>query len=239
MSSRSRRRVANLILSGTAVVLFLAIALAKDFWIAKPYSSWNEQEAMAILMDSPWSRPSPLPGNYGGRSTPSVIQMGQGRTNADVAQTQGLGGSNTIPLYVRWHSSLKVRQALARINQLRGLLSDAEAERFLAQSSPDIQIAISCPVMEPFAKATMETLAPKTFLTSKKDKSKKIVMKGYSSPKERQDEFAVFLFPREVDGKPAIEPADDEIVFTTKIEKAEIRAAFRLSRMMIDGQLDN
>jgi hypothetical protein len=164
--------------------------------------------------------------------------MGTGRTNADVAQTQGLGGSNTIPLYVRWHSALKVRQALARINQLRGLLTDAEAERFLAQSSPDIQIAISCPDMEPFSKATLETLAPKTYLTSKKDKSKRIVMKGYSSPKERQDQFAVFLFPREVDGKPSVDLADDEIVFTTRIEKTEIRAAFKLSRMVIDGQLD-
>ncbi len=210
------------------------VAFGKDFWIDKPFSAWNQQEALALLTNSPWSWPTTIQGNYGGVSTPSMIG---GRASA-TATSGGLGGSNSVPMYVRWHSSLKVRQALARYTQLNGALSEADVQKFLAQPMPDYEIAISCQVMEPFAAATFESVSPQTFLTSKKNKEKKIALKAYSSPAGRGDNFAVFTFPREVDGKPTVEPADEEIVFSTQVGKLKIRAPFKIARMTLDGNPD-
>jgi len=217
------------IAAATALMVF-----GKDFWIAKPYSAWNEQEALTVLRNSPWSWTTSIPGNYGGSAVPSLMGGGARAT----ATSGGLGGSNSLPMYVRWHSSMKVRQALARYSQLRGALSELEIQRFLAQPMPDYTIAVSCQVMDPFAVATFESLAPHTFLTSKKSKEKKIGLKAYSSPAAQGGNFALFMFPREIDGTPAIEIADEEIVFSTQIGTLKIRAPFNLARMMIDGAPD-
>ncbi|MBS1213518.1 MAG: hypothetical protein H6R26_2135 [Proteobacteria bacterium] len=210
------------------------IVLGKDFWITKPYSAWNEQEALALLTNSPWSYPTTIQGNYGGSSSPTMAGGGA----RSVATTGGLGGSDSVTMYVRWHSSMKVRQALARYGQLRGGLSEPEIQQFLAQPMEDYTIAISCPVMDSFAAATFESLSPRTFLTSRKNKEKKIALKAYSSPVGRADNFALFMFPRELDGKPTVEPADEEIVFSTQIGALKIRASFKLARMTIDGTPD-
>jgi hypothetical protein len=154
------------------------------------------------------------------------------------ATTGGLGGSNSVPMYVRWHSSMKIRQALARYSQLQGALSEPEIQRYLAQPMLDYTIAISCQVMDPFAAATFGSLSPRTFLTSKKNKEKKIGLKAYSSPAGQGGNFALFMFPRELDGKPTIELTDEEIVFSTQIGKLKIRAPFKLARMTIDGVPD-
>lgn len=222
---------------GLMVMASVLVLFSKDFWLEKPSNQWNEQEAMAMLTGSPWSRPSVIPGNYGGAGTPRFVNAGTGRS-AGLSESGGLGGTDSMPLYIRWHSSLKVRQALCRLNQLKGAMSEAEIKQFLEQSMPDYSIAISCQMMEPFVNATFESLKPKTFLLSKKDKSKKVELKSYSSPKERQDNFAVFYFPRTVNDKPTVEAADDEIIFVTEIGPTKFRASFKLARMVVDGNLD-
>jgi hypothetical protein len=235
------RKSRHTALAAAALMLAMAITFSgfgKDYWIEKPFSSWSEPEALALLTDSPWSRPTTIPGNYGGRSTPTMIDSTPGAAARGVMSSAGLGGSNSVPMYVRWYSSEKVRQALARYSQLRGGLADPEIQQFLAQQVPDHTIAISCQVTEPFVAATFATVAPNTFLTSKKDKDKKIPLKAYSSPKERQDGFAVFQFAREIDGKPTVDLADDEIVFSTQIGTLKIRVAYKLARMLVAGKLD-
>ncbi len=229
-----RKRAASAIPVFGVILASVLIVSAKDFWLEKPFSSWNEQEALALLTNSPWSWPTSIQGNYGGTSTPSMIG---GRASATAA-SRGLGGSNSVPLYIRWHSSMKVRQALARYGQLRGGLSDTDVQQFLAQPMTDYTIAISCQDTSAFAGASFESLAPQTFLTSKKNKDKKIALKGYASPVGRPDNFAMFMFPREIDGKPSIEPADEEIIFSSQVGKLKIRAPFKLSRMTIDGAPD-
>ncbi len=216
---------------GTASTLML---LGDDFWIAKPYSAWNEQESLALLRNSPWAWTTSIPGNYGGSAVPTMMGGGARAT----ANTGGLGGSDSVPLYVRWHSSLKIRQALARYNQLQGALSDSEIQRFLAQPMLDYTIAVSCQVVAPFESATLESLSPYTFLTSKKNKEKKIGLKAYSSPAKQGGSFALFMFPRSIDGKATVESADEEIVFSTQIGRLKIRAPFKLARMTVNGTPD-
>ena len=137
--------------------------LAKEYWEEKAYSQWNEQEAMAMLTNSP---------------------------------------------------------------------------EFLKQPMPAFAICISCPVMEPFNSVVLDTLKAKTFLLSRKDKAQKIELKSYSPPKERQDNYAVFMFPRTLNDKPTVELADDEIIFVTETGPSKFRATFKLARKVVDGKLD-
>ncbi len=233
MKEPSRPAVTGLslciIAAASALMLFGA-----EFWIKKPYSKWNEQEALTLLRNSPWSYTTSIPGNYAGSSVPTMMGGGVRAT----ATTGGLGGSNSVPMYVRWHSSLKIRQALARLNQLQGTLSEPEIQQYLAQPMPDYAIAVSCPNSEPFEAATFESLSPHTFLGSKKNKQKRIGLKAYSPPKMQGGSFALFMFPRDHDGKPTVELADEEIVFATQIGKMKIRAPSKLARMIVDGAPD-
>ncbi len=219
-----------LIIATTSVLMLLAA----DFWTAKPYSAWNEQETLTLLRNSPWSWTTSIPGNYGGSAVPTMMGGGARAT----ATTGGLGGSDSVPMYVRWHSSLKIRQALARYSQLQGMLSEPEVQRYIAQPVPDYTIAVSCQAKGLFEAAAFESLSPRTFLTSKKNKEKKIGLKAYSPPAAQGGSFALFMFPRLLDGKPTVELADEEIVFSTQIGTLKIRAPFRLARMVVDGAPD-
>lgn len=152
--------------------------------------------------------------------------------------SSGIGGGNSIPLYIRWCSSQKIRQATARLGMLRGNLTEATAQEFLKQDMPDYAICISCRMMEPFNSATFDLLKSKTFLLSKKDKSKKIELKSYSPPRERQDNMSVFTFPRTLDGKATVDLADEEITFVTELGTNKFRGTFKLARMVVNGDLD-
>jgi hypothetical protein len=121
---------------------------------------------------------------------------------------------------------------------LRKVYTDEMARQFMDQEMPDIVISISGSTMEPFSNLTFEDLQTKTFLLSKKDKNKKVPLKIFMSPKETQDGSALFLFPRQWEGNPAIDLADEEIQFVTEVGKTKIRAVFRLASMMADGKLD-
>jgi hypothetical protein len=245
---RSRR---SLVLFLLAVLGFILTLWAKEYWEQKPYNQWNEQEARAMLTHSPWSQSGTVSENYagsgppgslhgGGASTsaPDMHQAGGTPTSSDRGMSSGIGGGNSIPLHIRWCSSQRVRQAMLRLKQLHGNLTETAAQEFLKQDMPDYAISISCQVMHPFDTVTLDTLKPKTFLLSKKDKNKKIELKSYSPPRERQDNLAVFVFPRTLNGKATVELADDVITFVTELGTSKFRGTFKLARMVVDGNLD-
>ena len=204
-----------------------------------------------MLTHSPWSQSSTISESFASSGSPGSLhmdgaptsapdarQMGAGPASSDRGMSSGIGGGNSIPLYIRWCSSQRIRQATARLGMLRGNLTEEAAQEFLKQDMPDHAICISCRIMEPFNHLTLDLLKPKTFLLSKKDKSKKIELKSYSPPRERQDNLAVFMFPRALDGKAAVDLADDEITFVTELGTTKFRSTFKLARMVVNGDLD-
>lgn len=227
-----------------AILVFFSgmnfMILAKDFWQEKPFTQWNENEAMMLLSNSPWAKPQSVKGDYGKVFVPHQIDTstpgGAVRTPA-MNPTQGYD-ENPVILYVRWHSSLKIRQAIGQLGLLRKVYTEEMAGQFIQQEMPDIVISITGSNMAPFEKLNLEETQPKTFLLSKKDKNKKITLKSVMSSKETQDGSALYLFPRELEGTPCIDPADDEIYFVTEVGKTKIRAIFKLATMMTAGKLD-
>jgi hypothetical protein len=258
-------RLAGLItLSGLFCLLQLS---AKDFWEEKPFTQWTEKQAQKILSDSPWGKTQLItlegsgPDLEGGRGVygtptptgrPDTAAGGGGGTEprpgspgglggADGSSPAGLGGNRearTLNFQVLWYSSTKVRQALGRLGQLRGNVSEEQVNMFSQQPMENYVIAISGPMMKPFEDANLESLKAKTFLVSKKDKNKKVELKEYVSPKDRKDGLALFAFSRALDGKPLLEMADEEAQFLTEQGPLRVKASFRLAKMVTDGKLD-
>jgi len=233
-----------------ATLLFLGVVLkvvAKDFWEAKPFTEWNEPEAMKMLSESPWSRTLLVLGGTlaaaqaANRVTdlPSLSTTGAGRGTGVGQAGSGYGsGGDSVPLYISWFSSGRIRQALGRLAQIRNHAPESEVRKFVEQPSEDYQISVSGPVLEPFNSLSLDDFKPKTFLSSKKDKSKIIPLKTYVAPKERRDGMAVFSFQRQLNGKPAFGPEDQEVEFVAQGKKIVLKASFKLAKMMNAGNLD-
>jgi hypothetical protein len=241
---------------------------AKDFWEEKPFTSWSQKEALRILSDSPWGKiqhitlpssewdldgvttpsgnvPPPISSPEGGavgRTGDVQGEPSSGR-NAPGARVPAYGGepgsvSRSVPFQVTWYSSAKVRQAIGRLGQLAGGVSTEQINSFVQQPVENYIIAVSGQLMKPLEQTTLESLKGKTFLISKKVKNKKLELKEYVSPKDRKDGLALFTFPRELEGKPSLDAADEEVQFVAELAGLQIKTTFKLAKMMTDGKLD-
>ena len=240
------------------LVVFLVCTLvlttfSKDFWEEKPFTEWTEQEAMNLISNSPWARPlSVLASVLGARQTvttrsselPNVATPGRGRSSGEAMSTGTAMGENAgfapgdpVPVYVRWHSSVRMRQALDRLGRFRVKAPESH-EHIAEQPMEDYQIAVIAPIMGAFNDLSLEDFKPKTFLTSRKNKSKKIPLKGYTAPRSRSDGVALFSFPRSLDGKSVFELEDQEVEFSAQGRTMALKTTFKLAKMMIDGKLD-
>jgi hypothetical protein len=235
-----------------ALLLISGVALSvpgKEFWESKPFTQWTEEDAMKMLADSPWTRTvSVLAGTLGIEQTaqwpkdlPSLSTTGTGRETSSLVGMAGkisYGTTDFAPVYISWLSSGKIRQALGRLAQLRNQVPEAQVKKLLDQPPGDYQIAIFGPLMGCFNAVSLEDLKEKTYLISKKDKSKKIYLKGYTAPKDHSDSMAVFSFERQLNGKPAFGLEDQEVQFDAQGKKVFLKTSFKLTKMVDAADLD-
>ena len=92
--------------------------------------------------------------------------------------------------------------------------------------------------MHSFNDVSWSDLEKKTFLSSKKNKSKRIPLKGYVAPKDRTDRMAVFSFERTINGKPAFGVEDEEVEFSAHGKKIFLKTSFNLKKMVHRAGLD-
>jgi len=222
-------------------------AAAKDFWEPKPFTEGNEQEAMRMLSESPWSRKLLV---LGGTMAPA--QAANRVTDLPSLSTTGARrGHRLRPAWIGlWErqrfgaalyqlvSSGRIRQALGRLAQIRNHAPESEVKKFVEQPPDDYQISVSGPALEAFNTLSLADFKPKTFLSSKKDISKTLPLKSYVAPKERSDGMVVFSFERQLNGKPAFGPEDQEVEFVAHGQKIVLKASFKVAKMMTAGNLD-
>jgi len=238
---------------GVGLVVSILITLAaKDFWEQKPWTQWSEQDALRILSDSPWARKQAVlaaamkPSESSTQRTtdlPGVAPATGGRSAGAVLGQVGAAGATPgpnepVPLFIRWYSSVRVRQALARLGQVQGNAPEAEARKFVEQPMEEYMISVNGPFMDALNDLSFDDFKQKTFLVSKKDKSRKVELKSYVPPKDRKDSIALFSFPRQLNDKPAFGPEDDEIEFVAQGRKVNLKMSFKLQKMMTEGKLD-
>jgi len=242
------------------------VALAADFWDEKPFTAWSEKEARRVLSDSPWSKTVQVPltdgatdlekGKEPPRGVPPVSPQPGGGTTGDPdhrnpSSSPGIPGAAggaadaaagngvwSAPFQVAWYSASTVREAIGRLGQLQGKISEEQLKGFVQGPAQDYVVAVSGPLMRPFEETGLPGLKGKTFLISKRNKHKKLEVKEYVSPKDRKDGLALFLFPRTTEGQAKLEIGDEEVQFVSEVAGLRIKTAFELSKMVVQGRLD-
>lgn len=195
------------------VMLFLleAIISAAGFqgqWNQKPFRQWTTEEAEAVLIESPWAQTVHPAAVVGGLSTDTPV--------------------SAAPVTIRLRSALPVRQALARLRELKAKydkMSDKdkagidEKNRPLLECEPcaDYYIIAVSPgpsssrgIPTTFQTLTLDQAKLTVFLKNEKSESRELV--NVVNPKAVGQE-AVFFFARfDSAGAPLISPASRKVI---------------------------
>src|ERR1041385_3398216 len=107
MLNRRGRLIFGLLITSAACALVAGAAIAQA--LNKPYQQWTAKEAERLLTDSPWAQ-----------TEPGLVMSGKFDPITEVVDTT---------ITVRLRSALPVRQALARLNQLK--------DRYDQKNEPD------------------------------------------------------------------------------------------------------
>jgi len=236
----------------------VSVLTAGDFWIERDYTRWSRKEVLKMLADSPWAQTQSFVENliFSGSTADILNRTGPNAqppppaagpvgppASAAGAQSPSLSGDHQASLlyYVRLYSALPVRQAMVQLNALNGSKAAPEAvDRFLNEPPFPESIIIAVTTApgqdrSEFDRLTTALAKNDTWLVKKN--KQRIGLQEYLSPGQAGGAEAYYLFPRVVDGKPALMTADGEFRFITRLSDREINRVFKLSKMMVDGRL--
>ncbi len=248
------------------VVLTAGIVLAKDFW-EKPFNKWSQKQVLTMLNDSPWCKQMVLTsqqidaaaGDAGASQMGSPKGLISGGRGYGMDKGSGIGGEKELfdGYTVRLFSALPVREAYVRMMQLQNNYDqmsatdkayfDQKFSRALRMDfSKDIIVSITLSsnnrelnmeVDRQLKQATVKTLEQSAYLIS--DHAGRIPLKGYYPPSP-DGTGAKLVFPREIDGKPAVNPDDKEVKLEFYVPGPEhkVYIVWKVKDMMVKGKLN-
>ena len=173
--------------------------------------------------------------------TPSGVGSSDGRVSsgeAKVYETALEKAGRSESYHVFWYSSLRSRQAIARLRQLHGLIVDEQMKALALQTQNHYVLALSGSGARFFRYADLADLQSKTFILSKRDKHKRIELAAYASPQALDYPIALFFCPRESNGRQLLDLEDEEVRFITEQGPLRVKVSFKLRQMITDGKLD-
>jgi hypothetical protein len=185
-----------------AILLFVSLALAADFWNSKPVNKWSASEATRLLTDSPWAHMVTM--RTGTRTGRGVQAIADAQVEPQINYT----------VYLR--SAKPIRQAkmrMAAFDKKYDKMDDATRKDFDAKwgqyvdtDSPDkilVMVAYGSNVPDTdrqlalyFQNQTLETVASTTSLTTPDGKHVDAI--GYRVGQGNSREFQL-EFPRSAD----------------------------------------
>jgi hypothetical protein len=117
----------------TLAILFLAArtARADDFWVKKDWTKWSKEECAKMLQDSPWTK-------QWSKGSVNVSASMPGKSNPLTAgEAAGAENAPELHYYVQLRSSLPVRQAMVRLQQIQGYtkMTDDQKKEFDAKAA--------------------------------------------------------------------------------------------------------
>jgi hypothetical protein len=191
------------------LTLFLVAAISAQKQI-KPWSDWTKSDVERILNDSPWGQTQIDTDTSEMVYTPTTITGG-----GDSASRREQGATNqatSVKFRIRWLSAKPIREALVRQEQLTtGKVSDQL--RFFAEGPSYTRIVIAvtfeasdqrfgAKVMQAFRSANLGVLKNSTYLELKD--GKRIFLQQYVAPQDNILGAAMFVFPRNAEGRPLL-----------------------------------
>lgn len=219
-----------LALTSFALLLVIAGALwAADVWKSKKYTDWTDAEAMQILERSPWA--SVVSVVTGTNPQSPDYDSSPSNRNTDAINDNGRTDNYTVA----WYSSIPVRQAHARLAELRGRATKEQLEQFLQPVTDVCLIAVRGRNQDRLIKANKEQLLKKTYLQVKG--KEKVYASDYTAPPTPSAQ-AILQFPRTVNGAPILSEDDKDIEFVMDLGEYRVRVHFTPKKMIFDGKFN-
>ncbi len=188
-------------------------------WDKSP-EQWDLAETFRVLRDSPWSPAgTKLTAAWTQRHTDpqSGIVSNSPINPQDTGMVRGIEISRNRPLpavSVLWWSSKTVRLALQRQRQLRR--SGAAATVLAAEDLPDYVVAVQGSEPLRIFQHAREDLHDTVFLELADGLTLDLKSALFFAGTADEDARAEFHFPRLIDGRPALDPNSEFIVFHCK-----------------------
>jgi hypothetical protein len=207
-----------------------APSFAQKGWQQTPYQQWTQSDAEKILTDSPW-----------------VKIRSKGGLNIYMAQGRSMGDET-----LRLRSALPVRQAIARMRQIKGQY-DGMSSAQKAAFDEKLQPLLDCPACKKYYVVTLdpgpEMLLRLPFDTLKKyvrlsnENGEKRELAHLEPPKTPQGE-AMFFFSRLNDkGEPLLTPTNKKLIVSLDAQlligdkMTDERFEFNVSQLMLNGEV--
>ena len=222
----------------TLLLILLMVGCAGiggKFWKKKPYTQWTRTEVQEFLYDSPWVKKCKY-------TIPemAIITRDRGPRSATVDVRKAIPKERHIRdqiFYISWISALPWKLAMVRYAELLGQPLDAlQVEWFLNNPERYIRINITTDNPEIFLTIKKSKILKETYLQTKT--GKRIPLLDYHPPIRETRRAALFIFPREEDGKLLISPEDREVTFHTRLDYLSIECKFKLKDMVVNGKLE-
>ncbi len=232
-------RAKHFLIPSCVFLLAASVVAAEDFW-DEPFETWNRGQVTKILNDSPWVKDQ-------------TFSFPIGAADAGVhGEKEGFQ-----KFTVRFFSARPVREAYVRMLQIMNnydRMGPEERKEFEARFNRALKIDVSDRVIisAEFASNLPDTNRDmKQFLdTSRTDMLKQSVylisqrlgrvqlLEYY--PPSPDGTGAKFVFPRVVDGKPVVNPADKEVRFEWYVPAVnqKIFLNFKVAKMVCRGELN-
>lgn len=248
----------------TLSLLVTSPVLGQKF-LQKPYTEWSKEEAKKVISDFPWAS------EYQSERGLDVAAIAkQQREQADTRLTgseRGNQGVNSlpIPIVIRLHSALPVRQAMVRLQQLEigyDKMKPEDKAKFDASRAGFLE----CKICKDYYVVTLTkykdastTVNDGIFQSLKladvkgkiwleNDKGERREITEFTPPKNETDS-AIFFFKRTNDaGVPLFGPSDKLIKFMFSNELRDDKNSysyliprlfeFKAAKMVIDGKLE-
>jgi hypothetical protein len=238
-------------LAATAIFAVAAIAWAGgDPWKTKSFDQWTDKDIQEILVTSPWSKPNLQPqgawhpagtaqasgntGVPGGSSDTSHVSAGASPGQNGGSEKADAAAASQATYSIFWWSSRTIRAASMRRAVLKGTMSEADAEKSVANVPDDYMILVQGTNMQIFQHRGEQAFEKVSYIQPKKSKQKINPSKvGFLKSSDGTITGAVFYFPKkDASGEPTISPDEKEIDFYLQMADAKLLTYFEPKKMV-------
>jgi hypothetical protein len=229
--------------TGIALALTLLAWAGGDPWKSKPFQQWDQKDVQQILQESPWAKSNlqasgawqPLgqsategAGAYDTRSS-TVMDGGAEKTR------DALVGAKAYNAY--WWSSRTIRGASCRQAVLAGAMTEAAAEKLVAEVPDEYEVRVRGNNMSIFQERGEKAFEDAGWLELKKSKTKLMPSRvTFDRDASEKVVSVTFYFPKkDKSGNPTIVSDEKEIDFFLKIGGSRLVTYFE-PKKMVDTQ---
>lgn len=206
----------------TPILCFVAVAIlafpfpANGPW-DKPADQWTAGDMNKILEDSPWA-PSKI--TIEAKFTQRHTELPTGLisdSNINLQNTNNIRGvqisrGGTPAYYVKWMSAKTMRLALEKMHRMR-INVVGEQPPLKVEESPDYVVAIEGDEPMRIVRDAKEDLHDTVFLELDNGFTLDLASVQYIDSSDADPIRTEFHFPRQIEGKPAIDPDSERIIF--------------------------